>query len=142
MDYWKISFLFIILLHASCSKHVAQIIVPGHSTINEAIEEFGNPKNIRISQLGPEEEVFEWDDFELIVEKKLVKSYLRNPVDQEIHLQYWRNKYHDAPSEQKIVRTPASEELLQLVFPTKGLSVVYDKKLSRVTRVIGHAAKY
>jgi hypothetical protein len=142
MEYWKLSLLFILLTTASCTKHVAKVIVPGHSTIHEAIEEFGNPKNIRISQLGSEEEIFEWDEFELLVEKKLVKSYFRAPVDQEIHLQYWRNKFHDAPSEQKTIRSPASEEFVQIHFPTKGMSVVYDKKLSKVTRVIGHAAKF
>jgi hypothetical protein len=141
MKYWKSMLLLIILSSAGCTKKVASVIVPGHSTVHEAIEEFGNPKDIRISQFGKDEEIFAWNEFELLVEKKLVKAYFRAPTDQEIHLQYWRNKFHDAPTEQRQVRTPASEELIQLYFPTKGISVVFDKKLSKVTRVIGHAAK-
>lgn len=132
-------FLFIILTLISCTGKVDKHIKPGESTVTEAIELYGTPDHIRVSSFSKDIEVFMWKEHGLQIDKKLVVASFRLPEDEEKYLQYWRNKYKAEKSTFEPVRSPASENIWQLKFPNKGISVIYDKRLSVVTKVIKHA---
>ena len=142
MNWNIISISLLIFTLIGCSKQVDHMVKPGESTITEMIDELGNPNVINLSSFGPNDEMFHWDELTLQVEKKLVKASFRQPEADEIYLQYWRQKFKHSESSFEPVRSPASTQLWQLNFPSEGYTVIYNKNISKVIKVIKHVSRY
>ncbi len=71
-------------------------------------------------------------------------AHYRKPTGQEIILQYWRQKYLGVPLFYEPVAGSGSSDghvipNYQLRIPSKGVTVIYDTQIDRVTEVIEYA---
>jgi hypothetical protein len=136
----KWNFLILILLFilgTSCSRErKVSRIIPGHTTINEALEWLDEPINVQTSGFATNEEVFIWKDLTIQVDRKIVKAVHRIPASHEKSLQYWRHEFKNEVSDLKKIDSQKGEELYQLKFPYKGIDVVYNSKADEVIKVV------
>lgn len=130
-------FLTFSMLLISCSKNEMEEIAPGETTVTEAIGILGEPIQVKTSSFNKVDEMFEFEEGVLQVEKKQVKVIFRKPYEEEEeNLQYWREKYKDASSTWNPVRAPSGLGYFELKYPQKGAAVIYDSNTEKVIKVI------
>jgi hypothetical protein len=134
-------FLTIFLTLVSCSQRDTDEILPGETTLSEAIDVLGDPISVRRSSFNHNEEIYEFEESSLQVEKKLVKALFRSPEEEEFSLQFWRQEFKDRVSTISPVRAPSGLGLWELKYPSQGLAVIYNSNTSKVLRIIRYEAK-
>jgi hypothetical protein len=135
--------IFILLaLLVSCSKHEMQEIIPGETTITEAIDILGEPMEVKTSSFNARDEMFHFEQGVLQVEKKQVKVIFRNPIEEEEkNLQYWREQHKESSSTWNALRAPSGLGQFELKYPSEGVAVIFDSNIDKVIRIIKYEPK-
>lgn len=134
--------LLFTVLFVSCSKHDVEEIMPGETTVVEAVNLLGEPLKVSPSSFNKSDEMFHFEQGVIQVEKKQVKVVFRKPLDdEEENLQFWREKFKENKSEWNPVRAPSGIGLFELKYPEKGTALIYDSNVEKVIKVIKYEPK-
>ena len=140
----SVSFLiFTILLttFTSCTRQykVAKIIA-GKTFIDEAVDILDEPQMVEKSAVKAGNSLYVWEDVTLQVNTQFVVTAIhKQPIEHETTLQFWKHHYKEIQTTfTKIQSSPSI--LWQFNIPSKGINVIYDERVDKVTKVIFYEA--
>ncbi len=129
--------LFTILLTLySCSKSSKRFET---LTSSELEAKKGLPLKTKLSENNPSIKYYYYNDEFYQLEDDLVKAKTRKPVDDELYLKYWRDKYRDSDFKEYKEQTHSSRTT-QYIISSKGITLIYDDIKMRITQVVEYEA--
>lgn len=134
----QILFLCLLIL-AACGMRPSNIDF-GKTTSKELVSERGEPLEVRkISEAGSE--IYQYENNEKFqVKNDVVTQGFFDPKGEEKSLLYWKHKFKDCDTAEKMIGSPRGHEVpeYEIRCPSEGVTVIYSKGSEFVSRVIYH----